>query len=154
MCHFSVMCVTLMVFVCVTLYTVYTWVLAMVYGQAPYKEFWLIMWLSIVPLVLLLEKPKYVSHSCICVPLHSWIDPLWEEKVSEWKSLQSPKVSGDSSGQYSLQCLSNYPLYRFIQGCQLMCFQHVCDKWNPFYVASLLQLRAVSWKKNRSDDIT
>ncbi len=98
-------CVTLMVFVCVILHTVYKWVLAMVYGQAPYEELWLIMWLSIVPLVLLLEKPKYVSHSCICAPLHSWKDPLWEEKVSEWKSLQSPKVSVDSSGQYSLLCL-------------------------------------------------
>lgn len=67
-----------------------------------YELTWFIMWLSIEPLVLLLEKPKYFSHCCICVLLHSWIDPQWEEKVSEWKSLQSPKVSCDSSGQYSL----------------------------------------------------
>lgn len=53
------------------------------------------------------------------------------------------------SALFALQCLSNYPLYRSIQGCQLMCFQHVCDKLNPFYVASLLQLRAVSWKKEQ-----
>lgn len=35
---------------CVCDLQVYTWVLGLVYGQAPYKEFWFIMWLSIVPL--------------------------------------------------------------------------------------------------------
>lgn len=129
---------------------VYDSVLHMSIGHV---EFWFIMCLSIEPLVLLLEKPKNVSHCCVCVLLRSWIVPQWEVKVKDWKSLQMFSVTALDNILCSsyLEMTVQLPSVWTFQGSQLMFFRHVSDKWNPFGVASLLHHRAVSWKQNRSE---
>ncbi len=145
------MCVTLLVFVCVTLHTVYTWVLARVYGQAPSEELWLIMWRSIVPLVYYWRNPSTfltVAFVYRCILNRSsvggkgqWVEELALTQGFWWQLLDNILCS------VCLAMSVQLPTVQIYSRLSTDVFSTCCDKWNPFYVVSLLQLRAVSWKK-------